>query len=135
MTPLHAKDEQAAAKPTVLVVEDVGLLRFLVATSLREFGYLVVEAGNTEEAIKALGTQGPIDIVFSDVNMPGKGDGFVLARWVRENLRGVKVVLGSGVTETTETAAALHYDEPIIPKPYDYNKLAKHLYAQLATPS
>ncbi len=135
MKSLHVADEKTSAKPTVLVVEDVGLLRLVVADSLRQYGFVVVEASNTDEAIRVLGTQGSVDIVFSDINMPEKGDGFALARWVGENLRGVKVVLGSGDADTAEAAAASHYDEPIIPKPYDYAKLAKHLHAQLETMS
>jgi CheY-like chemotaxis protein len=125
-------DDVAGAKPTVLVVDDVVLVRLLVADYLRESGYRVIEAGSTEDAIRVLGHQGPIDIVFSDVNMPGTEDGFGLARWVRQNLPGVKVVLGSGVPATTEKAAALHYNEPILPKPYDHRKLERLLHDVLA---
>jgi CheY-like chemotaxis protein len=129
----HGND---AAKPTVLVVEDVALVRLVVTDYLRESGFRVIEAGNTEDAINVLGTHGPIDIIFADVNMPGVEDGFGLARWVRQNLASVKVVLGSGVAGTAEKAAALHYhDGPIIPKPYDLPRLQRHLHAVLARPS
>jgi CheY-like chemotaxis protein len=65
---------------------------------LRECGYKVYEAVNAQEAIAML--QSPelvVDIVFSDVQMPGDMDGFALSRWIRANKPGVQVILTSGV--------------------------------------
>jgi CheY-like chemotaxis protein len=121
--------------PTVLVVDDVPLVRLVVADYLRETGYRVIEAGNTEDAMRVLGTQEPVDIVFADVNMSTTEDGFSLARWVRKNRAGVKVVLGSGIAESTEKAAVLYYDGPIIPKPYNLPQLERYLHAVLTRPS
>ena len=71
---------------TVLVVEDEVLIRVVIADYLRECGYRVYEAVNASEALAML--QAPevsVDIVFSDVEMPGDMDGLGLARWVRAN--------------------------------------------------
>ena len=68
------------------MVEDEVLIRLVIADYLRDCGYRVHEAVSAEEAILIL--QAPevsIDIVFSDVEMPGEMDGFGLARWVRAN--------------------------------------------------
>jgi CheY-like chemotaxis protein len=116
-----------AVKPTVLVVEDVVLVRLLVVDYLRACGFQVIEAGNTDEAIRVLRARRPIDVVFTDVNMPGVEDGFGLMRWTRRNAPEVKVILGSGVADTTERAAALGYRGPIIAKPYNHLELERRL--------
>src|SRR4029079_6843338 len=81
---------------TLLVVEDDVLIRLVIADYLRECGYKVYEAVNAPEAIAML--QSPevaVDIVFSDVQMPGDMDGFALSRWIRANKPGVQVILTS----------------------------------------
>ncbi|MFC5085869.1 response regulator [Microvirga arabica] len=84
--------------PTILVVEDEVLVRLVIADYLRECGYKVYEAVNAGEALEVLqSSRVPIDVVFSDVQMPGEIDGFGLARWVRANKPGVQVILTSGV--------------------------------------
>lgn len=104
---------------TVLVVEDEVLIRLVVADYLRECGYRVYEAVDAGEAVAVL--QSPevsIDVVFSDVQMPGDMDGFGLARWVRTNKPGVQVVLTSGVERSAEIAATLCEAGPLLEKPY-----------------
>ena len=76
-------------KPTVqeaiLVVEDDVLVRMPIAQYLRDCGYKVVEAVNADEAIAVLLHQETVvDVVFSDIEMPGSIDGFGLAKWIRE---------------------------------------------------
>ncbi len=71
-------DREAA---TLLLVEDEVLIRLTVADYLRDCGYHVIEASNAQEALSVLTSDIDIDIVFSDVQMPGTIDGFGLARW------------------------------------------------------
>ena len=66
----------------ILVVEDEILIRRAVAEYLRISGYLVVEAANAAEAISVLAAEVPIDVVFSDIHVPGTMNGLGLARWV-----------------------------------------------------
>lgn len=127
----HPSQEEDA-KPTVLVVDDVILVRLLVADYLRESGFRVAEAGSADEAMRIIGAKIPVDIVFADVNMPGSADGFELAQWVRQNHPNIKVVLGSGVAGTTEKATALRYEGPIVTKPYDRHELERRLREVLA---
>ena len=104
---------------TVLVVEDEVLIRLVIADYLRECGYKVYEAVNAQEAIAML--QSPevaVDIVFSDVQMPGDMDGFALSRWIRANKPGVQVILTSGVERSAEVAATLCEAGPMLQKPY-----------------
>jgi DNA-binding response OmpR family regulator len=104
---------------TVLVVEDEVLIRLVIADYLRECGYKVYEAVNAQEAIAML--QSPevaVDIVFSDVQMPGDMDGFALSRWIRANKPGVQVMLTSGVERSANIAATLCEAGPLLKKPY-----------------
>jgi CheY-like chemotaxis protein len=90
-----------AASPradTVLVVEDEVLVRFALAELLRNEGYAVIEAANADEALEVLATPEPIDLVLTDVNMPGSLDGVALGRHVRATRPALKVIVVSGLT-------------------------------------
>src|ERR1700737_1227604 len=63
--------------PPILVVEDDALVARVVVEHLRDCGFLVIEAGTADEAIRLLRTSERVEIVFSDV--PGSLDGFALA--------------------------------------------------------
>jgi CheY-like chemotaxis protein len=117
---------------TILVVEDEVLIRVDVADYLPQCGYRVLEAANAAEAISVLQTDHDVDLVFSDVQMPGKFDGFGLAQWIRENRPDLKVVLTSGVTRSSELAAELCEDGPIEEKPYHPQRLLERIKASLA---
>ncbi len=113
----------AAPEPTVLVVEDEVLIRMAISDYLRECGYRVVEAGSGEEAIQVLQAGVTVDVVFSDIHMPGGVDGFGLAQWMRRERPGVKVILTSGVARSAKEAGHLCEDSPLIAKPYDHGNL------------
>jgi CheY-like chemotaxis protein len=81
--------------PVVLVVEDEALLRTATAEYLRMSGYRVIEAADAAEAIGAFVSGEPVDVVFSDVRLPGSMDGSKLAGWVRHH-RNIPVMLTSG---------------------------------------
>jgi CheY-like chemotaxis protein len=123
---------------TVLVVEDEVLIRLVIADYLRECGYKVYEAVNAQEAIAML--QSPevaVDIVFSDVQMPGDMDGFALSRWIRANKPGVQVILTSGVERSANIAATLCEAGPLLEKPYpsqDVVDRIKQLAARVERP-
>jgi CheY-like chemotaxis protein len=104
---------------TVLVVEDEVLIRLVIADYLRECGYRVHEAVSAEEAVVIL--QSPevfVDVVFSDVEMSGGMDGFGLARWIRANKPGTRVILTSGAERSADIAATLCEAGPLLEKPY-----------------
>jgi CheY-like chemotaxis protein len=62
---------------TILVVEDDVLVRMPISQYLRDCGYRVIEAVNADEAMAVLlHRETPIDLVFSDIEMPGSIDGF-----------------------------------------------------------
>src|SRR5439155_25246387 len=89
----HAEPEGAR---TILVAEDEILVRFMAAEHLRAAGFNVIEASNAAEAIDVLQSSEPVDLLFSDIAMPGLMNGAMLARWVYVHRPDVPVVLASG---------------------------------------
>ena len=119
-------------KPTVLVVEDVVLVRMLLADMLRERGFDVIEASTAEDAVRVLEADFPVRVVLSDVYMPGSGmDGVALARWVHEHRPGLKVILGSGVVSSLDAADAAFFEAPLLQKPYKREELEARVRAAL----
>jgi len=113
--------------PTVLVVEDEILVRMPVADYLRECGYRVLEASAAAEAQAVFNAKEPIEVVISDVNMPGDMNGFALAKWIRQEHPGVKVILTSGITNMARNAEDVCGDGPFLEKPYAYESLVSHI--------
>ena len=81
-----------ADAPVVLVVEDEVLVRLATARHLRDAGYTVMEARNADEALRLL-ANADVDVVFSDITMPGTMDGLQLVDWLHEHRPGVGTVL------------------------------------------
>ena len=111
-------------KTTILVVEDDVLTRMAVSEELREHGYGVIEAATADEALCVL--QGPtrIDLLVTDMRMPGAVDGVGLARHVRAVLPFVKIVMVSG--QAPEPDAHLMLDG-YLAKPVAPSHLASYL--------
>jgi DNA-binding response OmpR family regulator len=132
----HTAPAADSTQPVILVVEDEVLVRLPLADYLRECGFKVLEAANADEALQVLtASDEPIDVVFSDVEMPGQMDGFGLARWVRANRPQTKVMLTSGHTRSAKLAAELCESGPLVTKPYDYSFVLdriKKLFARSA---
>ena len=103
--PNEAKRNDASRPPVVLLVEDETLLRDTTAEYLRLAGYTVIETADAAEALAAFAAEEPVDVVFSDVHLPGGNmDGWRLALWVRRH-RGVPVLLTSGHSDAIRVAA------------------------------
>ena len=84
----------ASVQETILVVEDDVLIRMPIAEYLRDCGYRVIEAVSADEAMTVLmQKETQVDIVFSDLEMPGSTDGFGLSKWIRDNRPGIDVIL------------------------------------------
>jgi CheY-like chemotaxis protein len=116
---------------TVLVVEDETMVRMPIAEYLRDCGYNVVEAGDAREAIAAMDAEGPVSLVFTDVRMPGKMDGFGLAEWFRSNYPSVPVLLTSGYNGGRSLSAASIPGGRFIEKPYSQTQVARRIAALL----
>jgi two-component system, response regulator PdtaR len=82
--------------PTVLVVEDEVLIREFIKEELEAENYTVIEAGHAAEAIAVLEARPDIQLVFTDVDMPGTMDGARLAAYVRDRWPPVHIIVTSG---------------------------------------
>jgi CheY-like chemotaxis protein len=112
-----AKD--VSGTPQLLFVEHDALERSAIATYLRECGYQVVEAVSAEEAQSVLRERGDqFDIAFIAVDLPGKTDGFALAKWIREHAAGTRVLLAATVEKAAKLAGDLCESGPHLRKPY-----------------
>jgi len=104
----------------ILIVEDEILIRMVIADYLRDCGYKVIEAASGDEALILLQQKDiSVDIVFSDIEMPGETDGFALAQWVRQHQPDTEMLLAGTPPKAAETARDLCDDGPL-PKPYDH---------------
>ena len=118
---------------TILLVEDEILVRTVIADYLRTCGYKVIEAAGADEAILVLMRPDiGVEIVFSDVEMPGSMDGFGLSHWVRANRPGLDVILTGTLTKTDDMAAQLGEDGPMLKKPYEPHVAVQHIRRLLA---
>ncbi len=109
-------EDQPHRPATVLVVDDEELLREMMTAFLELSGYRVVAAGTADEAVSVL-DRAAVDVVFTDVRMPGAMDGIALAQWIRSHRPQVRVLITSGYTSRTQQAGELS-SGPLIPKPY-----------------
>ena len=101
----------------LLVAEDDIFVRSMIAEFLRDAGFDVLEAGNADEALAHFETENDIDLLFSDVRMPGSMDGTELAVRVKGKWPGTHVVLTSGYSDALLESQA-RIQEPILAKPY-----------------
>lgn len=91
-------NDMRASKATVLVVEDESLLRELIVQELADAGFEVIEADTGESAIAILNASQPIDVLFTDIRLPGQVDGWQIARHARHHRPEIPVIYASGYT-------------------------------------
>jgi CheY-like chemotaxis protein len=106
----------------VLVVEDEPLLRMDAVDMIREAGFDVLEASNADEAILLLETRPDIEVMFTDIDMPGSMNGIKLAHAVRNRWPPIRIIATSG--HFAVRGGDLPADVPFIPKPYSSRQVA-----------
>lgn len=111
---------------TILVVEDELLIRMDVVDRLQTEGFQTLEAGTGQDALNQMEGDGQIDIVFTDVDMPGNVNGIVLAHKVRERWPSVGIIVTSG--QAVIDSDALPEGARFFAKPYEM----KAIFATIA---
>ncbi|WP_161966148.1 MHYT domain-containing protein [Steroidobacter cummioxidans] len=118
----------------ILMAEDDPSVAGIVEVMLADLGHHVLRAGNAEEAMRILHSKAPIDVLLSDVIMPGGINGVELAKQAEQLRPGIKILLSSGYAgETLDESLAHGRDWPFLRKPYFASELAEAL-AQLRDP-
>jgi len=113
------------AQASILLVEDEVLVRMTLADQLRSAGYVVLEASNADEALDLLHSKGDgVQLLLSDIRMPGRMNGLELALSIRAQYPEIKIVLASG-----ESFSASHWGDTdgFFPKPYNARRLIEHI--------
>jgi signal transduction histidine kinase len=110
---------------TILVVEDDPLVRSYVLTQIRSLGYRTLSASNGPEALKVLRGSEKIDLLFTDVIMPGSINGRELSIEAQRLRPGLKVLFTSGYTENAiDHDGRLDHGVQLLQKPYRRGDLA-----------
>jgi signal transduction histidine kinase/CheY-like chemotaxis protein len=135
MAPGSAGDTRAAAvtpsaaRETILVVEDNPEVAEISQGLLGEFGYRTIHAETGDQALALLTDGAPVDLVFSDLVMPGGISGVDLARRIRARWPGLPVLLTTGYSTAAPEASGEGF--AIIPKPYRADALRRAIEALL----
>ena len=90
------RSASTVGQKTILIVEDEAIVRMLAVDMLEDAGYVVREAGTADEALAVLEKGVPVDIVFTDVRMPGSMDGLALAGIVGDRWPQIGIIITSG---------------------------------------
>ena len=118
------------AAMSVLLVEDEALISMLVSDWLVELGFDVHEARTADEALDYIGAGGAVDVLFTDINLPGSMTGAELARRARALLPELPVVYASGRYRGDDLGGLVPHSA-FVAKPYDQRKL-RHVLEQIA---
>jgi DNA-binding response OmpR family regulator len=113
---------------TILVVEDEFLLRMAAAAELRRHGFAVFEASDADSACILLQREA-IDLLFSDVQLPGAMDGLALAEFVRATRPETKIIIASGHVQADGCAGIA---DACFRKPYDFVRIVAVIRRLLA---
>jgi CheY-like chemotaxis protein len=127
-----AETEHAPSRPrTVLVVEDNAIVRSVAVARFEELGHEVLEAESAAVAIEHLSGREPIDLLFTDVVIPGGMGGFDLARRALEIRPDIRVIFTSGYAASVKTVGDLPGE--FLQKPYRDDDLRRALQRVLGT--
>src|SRR5688572_32230520 len=117
--------EPAAKKPTVLIVEDELLLRMRAVDMVEDAGFTPLQAVSADDALALLESRSDIDLLFTDIQMPGSMNGLKLAHAVHERWPSIKIILVSG--QLTPSEGDRPTDSRFFSKPLEI----EHMIAEL----
>jgi len=116
----------------VLVVEDNVALAALVRVQLDLLGYATIAAGTADDALRVLQSDTRIDLLFSDIRLPGTIDGRSLAQMAADLRPGLPCLLTTGYEELDAPARRATAHLPVLPKPFRRSDLAEAVREALA---
>jgi DNA-binding NtrC family response regulator len=137
--PLDARGRHSGHTPgtgeTILVVEDDESVRRTSVEALRDIGYEVLEAGDAMEGVRLIVDRGGIDLLFTDVGLPGGVNGRALADAARSAQPGLRVLFTTGYTrDAMMREGVLDRGVHFIAKPFNLSALAEKVREVLTEP-
>ena len=120
------KEQVAAVR--VLLVEDEGLIRFVTSELLRDEGFEIIEAMDGDEAVRLIDGSDGLDVLFTDVQMPGTLDGVEVAEYARRRHPTLPVLVVSGyAAKLISRLGVLKPPAVFINKPYGLEEIVEVL--------
>lgn len=116
---------------TILLCEDDPDVRRFSADSLTELGYRVAEAEDADAALELLRELAPVDLLFTDVVLPGGKTGAELAREAREVQPGLKILFTTGYARSALDETVIDAAIELLPKPFSVHELSLRLRQML----
>ena len=113
------------------MVEDNTIIRMGAFDLVLSAGYEALEACDADEAIRILEARSDVDLVFTDVQMPGTMDGIKLSHYIRNRWPPVKLIVASGAAILEESS--LPGGSRFFPKPYDEHAITDAIAGLLAS--
>jgi PAS domain S-box-containing protein len=126
--PQDETDYAALDRQTILVVEDNADVRRVAVSLLEQLGYRTMEVETASAALDILAAGKHVDLVFSDVVLPGQADGLALAHTLAERYPHIPVVLTTGYTRVFEA----NPEFPVLRKPYQISTLGRVIHDALS---
>jgi CheY-like chemotaxis protein len=110
--------------PVILVVEDEALVRFAAVGMLEDAGFRMIEAVNGDQALELLAADSDVQLLFTDVSMPGAIDGLALARHVHDRWPHIAIMVASAkrVPQLEQLPAGSRFEQ----KPYSPDTVVRH---------
>jgi len=125
--PQDETDYAALDRRTILVVEDNVDVRRVAVSLLEQLGYRAIEVEAAAAALDVIVSGKHVDLVFSDVVLPGPADGLALARMLAERYPQIPVVLTTGYTKVFDADPEF----PVLRKPYQISTLGRVIHDAL----
>jgi two-component system, response regulator PdtaR len=111
----HGPQETKAV--LVCIVEDEAFIRMEAIDLISDAGFMTVDAGNADDAIKLLETRTDIRVIVTDIDLPGTMDGLRMAHAIRKRWPPIEIIILSG--QIKPTAADIPLRGVFFAKPYD----------------
>lgn len=125
--------DESGKSACVLLVEDEGLIAEMIGMALEDRGYSVAIVADAAEALRRLGSGEAVDILFTDINLPGDMDGARLASRAREMRPDLPVIYASGRWSLLEKLKNVPRST-VLAKPYSITRACEAV-AQLLPPA
>jgi CheY-like chemotaxis protein len=120
------------ARPSILVVDDESGIRELLVEWLGEDGYPVHSAADSAAALTLLDSNPEVELLLTDVVMPGGLNGFDLARRARVRNPALKIIFISAYSMAETVMAARSQAEPVLRKPFRHEQFMTQVRRVLA---
>jgi PAS domain S-box-containing protein len=126
-SPEDSSRYMAADPQTILVVEDNKDVKNVAVSLLEQLGYKTIAVESASEALDVLASGQTVNLVFTDVALPGQLDGLALARKVTDRYRTIPIVLTTGYTRAFDSDPEF----PVLRKPYQISALGRLIHQAL----